>query len=113
MFMMRYKELSNYHAVYVCGGNTNYLIQRINKSGFRKALLKYINNNGVYVGVSAGSHIAAKNVKKSLGLIDKIINVHCDKGETPGLLDKSKTIINLTNNQAIELVNRDDVSVIE
>ena len=112
-YKMKFSFLSNYDAVYVCGGNTDYLIQRINKSGFRKELLKYITKNGVYIGVSAGSCIMANNVEKSLGLINKTINVHCDNGETPGPLNKDMKPIYLTNKQAILLSNKNDGSVIE
>lgn len=112
-YKMNIKLLNSYDALYVCGGSSDYLIQRINKSGFRKVLLRFINNNGVYVGVSAGSCITANNVGNGLGLINSIIKVHCDQGEKPGSLNKDTKTINLTNKQAILLLNKDDISVIE
>ncbi|RKI84292.1 hypothetical protein D7V83_05435 [bacterium 0.1xD8-71] len=56
--------------IYPCGGNTQYLLERINATRFNKSLLAYINDNGLVIGVSAGSLIFSNNLKNNLGLID-------------------------------------------
>lgn len=70
-------ELLTYDVVYLCGGRTAYLLERINDSGFRASLLAYIANNGLVLGVSAGSVIFAGNLPGNLGLLDAELSVHC------------------------------------
>jgi dipeptidase E len=112
-FKLSYRILQTYDAVYLCGGSAEYLIKRVNKTGFRKVLLRYVRNNGIYVGVSAGSYIAANNVKHNLGLINKLLTVHCDTGEQAGPLDTDKENITLTNNQALLLKAAQEITVLE
>ena len=50
-------ELMGYDVVYLCGGQTRYLLQRINETGFDHSLKEYIRRDGVVLGVSAGSII--------------------------------------------------------
>ena len=52
-------ELKTYDVVYLTGGRTSYLLERINDTGFRETLLTYIRDNGFVIGVSAGSGNAA------------------------------------------------------
>lgn len=112
-FKLPYRILQKYDAVYVCGGNADYLIKRVNKTGFRKALLRYVRNNGVYVGVSAGSYIAANNVKHNLGLLHTLLAVHCDTGEPAGPLNPERGYANLTNRQALSLKSAQEITVLE
>ena len=42
-------ELEQFDLVYLCGGRTSYLLQRINDTGFRESLLGYIRENGLAV----------------------------------------------------------------
>lgn len=104
-------ELEKYDVVYVCGGKTSYLVDRINEVGFKPVIDKYISNGGIYIGVSAGSVAACGKYKQGLNFIDNIIDVHCDKGSSIG---KIKTLDNiyLTNEQAI-LITDDGATVIE
>lgn len=73
---MEMQELQTYDVVYLCGGTTAYLLERINQTGFRNELLSYIRANGLVIGVSAGSIIFANNLPGNLGLIDTKLNVH-------------------------------------
>lgn len=111
-YKMKYQLLKQYDAVYVCGGSTDYLIERVNKTGFKGALLRYIRQDGVYVGVSAGSCIAATNVKGGLGLIHALLNVHCEAGEMPGPLHPDRDHINLTNRQSI-VIRDQEILILE
>ncbi len=88
-----YEEL-DIDMIYVCGGNTFLLADRIKKSGFGKAIAKYIENGVVYVGASAGVHLVGKNIEhllpfdenitgtddfSSLGIVDGIYYCHYGK----------------------------------
>lgn len=99
---LRPSELRNYDAVYVCGGSTDYLVERINRSGSKGPLLRFIRSGGVYVGVSAGSCAAAGNAKTGLGLLKNVLHVHCEEGDVLGPLDPaSAKPLSLTDRRAI------------
>ena len=99
---MSLEELRQYDLVYLTGGRTSYLLQRINDTGFRESLLGYIRENGLVLGVSAGSIIFANNPENNLGLLDAKLDVHCGSGEKPGAL-APKPHIHLTNDCALVL----------
>ena len=103
---MSLEELRQYDLVYLTGGRTSYLLQRINDTGFRDSLLEYIGLDGLVLGVSAGSIIFAKNLENNLGLLDARLDVHCQSGEKPGPLER-KDHIHLTNDCALLLDGRD------
>ncbi len=95
-------KLQQYDVVYLCGGNTRYLLERINATGFNRSLMEYINNNGLVIGVSAGSIIFCNNLDKNLGLIDTKLDVHCITGEKRGKLTYPlKDNLKLTNTCAL------------
>lgn len=109
------KELQSFDVVYICGGSTSYLLQRINESGFRHTLLSYIQDGGFVIGVSAGSLIFAENLPNNLGLLGKNMDVHCKKSSVTGRihlpLDED---IKLSNTAAMLIRNfPDDVEVID
>lgn len=111
---MSREELMGYDAVYVCGGNTEYLLERINEKGFRNTLLLFIKQGGVYVGVSAGSLAAAGNLKGSLGILECPVRVHCEKGMEAGPADVENCgEIRIDNRQAILVSDSQDVRIIE
>ena len=103
---MGLEELKKYDLVYLTGGSTAYLLERINETGFRESLLGYIRENGLVLGVSAGSIIFANNLENNLGLLDAKLDVHCGSGEKPGLLEQ-KAHVQLTNDCALLLDGRD------
>lgn len=49
--------------VFVEGGNTFYLLQELKRSGADKMILDHIQNNKMYIGVSAGSMVISKNIE--------------------------------------------------
>ena len=77
-------ELETYDVVYLTGGRTSYLLERINDTGFRDSLLTYIRDNGFVIGVSAGSIIFANNLLGNLGLLDTKLDVHCEESSYTG-----------------------------
>lgn len=79
-------------AIYISGGNTFKMLQNIKKCCFDKELVNYVQNGVVYIGGSAGAHIASKNIEhvknfdiceadfadyQALGLFDGILVCHC------------------------------------
>lgn len=102
-------ELRQYDVVYLCGGDTHYLLARINDTGFNKTLMEYIRSDGLVIGVSAGSLIFANNLSDNLGLIDTKLDVHCPEGEKRGKVDYPlKDNLRLTNTCALAVRNFPD-----
>lgn len=100
-----------YVVIYFTGGNTGYLLRRIKETGFDAVIRKMVNANKVYVGVSAGSVIAARDISTALCtdlspdinglcLINAYISVHCPEGTQPRT-DLPLPHIPLTDNQAL------------
>lgn len=97
--------------IYICGGNAEYLLDRINEIGFNKKITEFIGDGGTVVGVSAGSIIFANNLENNLGLLPCCLDVHCENPEKPAKIKKdSKERINLGNEQGI--VFEDDSIII-
>ncbi len=90
--LTKVKSLNNYGAVYVGGGNTFELLQKIRDSNFDKLLLPYLNKGGIYYGGSAGAIILGKTIETSF--LGKI---------------KDKNTIKMTNFQGLNLI--DDYSI--
>lgn len=93
-------EINKYDAIYVCGGNTSYLVDRISELNFKSIIDRYIENGGIYIGVSAGSIVACGNYQNGLCLIENKLNVHYDNGSENGIITNNNDIY-LTDNQAI------------
>lgn len=99
---MEVAELQKYDVVYLCGGDTTYLLERINATGFNTILMEYIRANGMVIGVSAGSLIFANNLAGNLGLINTRLDVHCPDGEIRGKVAYPlKENVRLTNTCAL------------
>lgn len=112
-YKMEYEELSQYDVIYFCGGSTAYLLQRINETDFKTPLKKYIDNGGVYIGVSAGSIISANNLPENLGYLDCKLDVHGNEGINIGRFDpKQFSHIRLPDNRAI-IIKDNSYEVIE
>lgn len=86
-------ELSKYDVIYISGGNTFYLLEKIQQSGFADVLKNQIKDGKFYIGSSAGSIVVgpdtypllrqdriekAPNLKgyKGIGLVDFVILPH-------------------------------------
>ena len=91
-----------FDVVYICGGNTEYLLRRMNEKMFSWKLLKYIRNGGVVVGVSAGAVVFAKNLEENLGLLPCILKVHTEEHTSNGIYKFFECYtVSLSNGQAI------------
>jgi peptidase E len=114
------ENLINIDVIYVCGGNTFYLLQKIRESGFDQILPNF---KGLYIGVSAGSIVVGPDIKVSnpydkndtnltntagLNIVDLAIAPHYQR-KNKTIFEKLKKqvnydIVGLTDNQAV-LVN--------
>ena len=112
---MTLEELMKFDVVYLTGGRTAYLLERINDTGFRDSIAAYIQNNGIVLGVSAGSLVFANNLDNNLGLLDTKIDVHCEESNLIGKVDfPIIKNLRLSNTAAMILRNiPDDVIVID
>ena len=109
------EQYGTYGVVYLCGGSPDYLLRRINEGGFRQKLQEFIGQDGVVLGVSAGSVIFAANLPENLGLLACPLDVHCDEEscEKPGRYPKGrKERLRLGNNQGI-LVEEERITVFQ
>ena len=105
------EELNQFDAIYVCGGSTKHLVSRMEEIDFKHIVEKYLDNGGIYVGVSAGSVCASGKYQNGLDFIKNILDVHCDIGSPNGSITTSDKIC-LTNNQAI-FINDSDMEIFE
>ena len=99
-------ELQMYEVIYLCGGNSEYLLKRINESGFDSGLKRFIKKGGVVVGVSAGRIVFANNLKNNLGLLKCALRVHCaddDREKAGNYIGYIKETVKLGNKQAMIL----------
>ena len=94
------QELKEFDAIYVCGGATDYLVSRMEEVGFKDVVNEFINNGGIYVGVSAGSVCASGRYPNGLDFIKNVLDVHCDIGTKIGKIENDDEIY-LTDEQAI------------
>lgn len=117
--------LTKYHIIYVCGGNTFYLLYHLKKSGADKILSRLLKkSNVIYIGVSAGSIVLAQTVQLAatvdpdpndigltdftgLGVIDFEIHPHYDPKQEAEIIEYEKNsnhkVIRLSNSQAFAL----------
>lgn len=102
------EEINQYNAIYVCGGSTQYLADRILELNFKSLIDNYIENGGIYIGVSAGSIVGSGNYKNGLGFLENNLNVHCKSGTANGIINNKNDIF-LTDNQAIFINGQEDI----
>lgn len=98
--LLKIEELKKYDVVYVCGGKTSYLVERIKELKFKPILDEYIKSGGIYLGVSAGSVAASGTYKEGLNFIENELDVHGLNGSQSEDLKTNKKIT-LTDKQAI------------
>ncbi|MBN2557580.1 MAG: Type 1 glutamine amidotransferase-like domain-containing protein [Clostridia bacterium] len=106
-------KIIEYDIVFFCPGNPRYLLDKVNEMNFGKTLEYFLENGGVYIGVSAGSDIAGLNLPNNLGYLNATIECHSKEGHEPGELDTgSAPLVKLTDNQAI-VIDDGRVAVVE
>lgn len=56
------QKLANHTAVYITGGNTFYLLEHMNSSGFREAFSAWWDDTKTYIGCSAGAVVVCPRI---------------------------------------------------
>lgn len=77
---IREHNLSDYAAIFIGGGNTYHLLQRLKDSGAFQQIKEYLNNGGVVYGGSAGAIIFGKDIDACLYMDTNDLNL----GDTSG-----------------------------
>jgi len=80
-------DLSPYATVYVAGGNTFKLLKFVQESNFKEEVIKLLNNNGLYIGASAGAIILTPTIRIA------------------GEITPDENLVNIENLEGINLVN--------
>ena len=109
--LMTVAELKEFDAIVFCGGDARLLIDEINRTGFGNVLSCAVEEGLFYIGISAGSMVAAGNFDAGLNYIKNPVIVHCEQGTECGEIKQTDEIY-LTNEQAI-WIEGDTVCVIE
>ncbi len=65
------KDIIEYDAVYLGGGNTYKLLEEIYNTKFNQVIIKYLNKDKIIYGGSAGAIIMGKNIDTVIGENDK------------------------------------------
>ena len=107
-----YKLLRGIDSIFIEGGNTFYLLSRVRQTGFDKKIINLVSKGVVYVGSSAGSILACKDISiagpfdkndyitedfSGLGFTDKILSPHFQNEEEKLIKDfERKTGYNVT-----------------
>lgn len=89
------KDLSDTDIIFVAGGNTFYLLEKVKKSGFDKVVKDLVNKGVIYIGSSAGSVLVGPDIEpvkvfddpneaqlestKGLGWVDFVVLPHYKK----------------------------------
>lgn len=126
-----YEDVEGFDAIYVCGGNTFFILHKVRENGFDKVIKKFVDEGKLYIGVSAGSMIMCPSIEiatpfdendigikdfTGLKLVDVVITPHYDKKKKSIIDDYRKKlpyeIITLTDNQAL-VINNGEMKIVE
>lgn len=122
----------DFDVVYVCGGNTFFLMAKLKESGLDKKIVELVNNGAIYVGASAGSVAAGPDISiagpfdendiglkdmAGLCLMDIVTSPHYNETKEKIIIEEFEgklpyKIVPLTDSQAL-LVKDDKTEVIE
>lgn len=126
-------DFTKYSVIYVCGGNTFKLLKYACEANLKDAIVKLLERDGIYVGVSAGAIILAPTTQiaasvdpepnevgitnlEGLGLIGFEVHPHYDPSDDKELADYQKTtankVVRISNSQAI-IITGTEQQVIE
>ena len=105
------EELAEFDVIIFGGGDASILLDEMNRTGFSKVVKQAVEKGLFYMGISAGSMIAAGNLPGSLGYISNAIVVHAASGMPCGEVPQEGEVI-LTDNQAI-WIEGESIQIIE
>ena len=84
----------------------------MNETEFYLPFKKFLDNGGVYLGVSAGSIVLSQNLTNNLEYINCTLNVHSSEGTECGDINTNDyPKIKLTDHQAIVIMDNNIVII--
>lgn len=89
-----------YDAIFVCGGYSEFLLRQMNRTGFDAIVKESVEQGLFYIGMSAGSMVAAGNFDMGLRIIENSLQVHQNVGTPSGNILHDETIL-LSDTQAV------------
>ena len=98
--LMSVAELNQYDIIIFCGGNASTLLNEVNRTGFSDPLKQAIENGLIYLGISAGSMIAAGNFADGLGYVTNPLIPHAKRGIPCGEVPKDG-LVELVDGQVV------------
>ena len=98
------KNLNNYSAIFIGGGNTFKLLKGIKDNGIFNKIIEYLNNNGIVIGGSAGAIIFGYDINSCLAMDDNDVNLIDTKGFN--VLNGKSIFGHYTNEDSIEAHER-------
>jgi peptidase E len=105
-------DIGDFDVMLFTAGNPDFLMEKIISMGFKKKIDEFLENDGIYIGISAGSDIAAANIKNGLGYIKTIIECHAKNDKPPGILNIEDTDRVLLNDNQALIINGNRAEVI-
>jgi len=121
-----FQDVEGFDVIYVCGGNTFYLLKKVRETGFDKVIFEFVKTDKLYLGVSAGSILVNPDISAAstglepdendvgltdltgLNLTEIIVSPHYCEEEKP-IIDKFKKksqykVVPLTDSQALLVI---------
>lgn len=108
--LMSVAELNQYDVIVFSGGDASILINELNRTGLSDRMKQAIENGLIYLGISAGSMVAADNFPDGLGYLANPIIPHADNGISCGEVPKDGPIY-LSDGQTV-LINGEQKTII-
>lgn len=119
-----FKEVEDFDVIYVCDGNTFYLLKKVRETGFDKVIIEFAKTDKLYFGVSARSILVCPNIDiaspfdendinltdlTGLNLTDVIVSPHYKDEEISIIGDFKKKsqyeVVPLTDEQALLVID--------
>lgn len=108
--LMSAEELNQFDIIVFCGGNASTLLNEVNRTGLSDPLKQAIENGLIYLGISAGSMIAARNFADGLGYLTNEFVPHAEKGTPCGEVPQ-EGLIALVDGQVV-FINGEEKEII-
>lgn len=74
LYPERFKDLK-LDAIYIGGGNTFSILNILKETHFDKEIINYVNNGVIYIGGSAGAHIATQTIEHVKDFDDNLVKL--------------------------------------
>lgn len=114
-------DCSEIDCIYICGGNTFYLLKKLKESGYFAKIQKWVNEGMLYIGTSAGSVIATPDINYILCMDTN----DCSLEDTSGLsfinasviphytdeFSETATMLRKTGDEVLTISDRQAISI--